>query len=304
MCRCFYAFAFVLIVSALASCEEPEKITVCKLKNDPAAYNHKLVEMEGFLSRGFEDFTLSDPNCPYSPEIWLEYGGKVASGTVYCCGPSNNRTRQEQLMVDAISIPLVDDERFLQFDKLIHDQADTVVHATIRGRFFAGERSKGADKPGNWGGYGHMGCCSLLAIEQVVSFDPHHRSDLDYRASPDQPDLARLKCGTLENIEVPSVRATFDIQHNSEAGIGVSIFDDPRRVALDFLAQNLRIDESTIKGMGEKSGQGRRVYEWRSTGKPETYVVVVSRPYWLSFYAETESRVAWIVIAAYRACGD
>jgi hypothetical protein len=117
--------------------------------------------------------------------------------------------------------------------------------------------------------------------------------------------MARLKCGTLEDIEsVPSVRATFDIQHNAEAGIGASAFDDPRRVALDFLARNLHIDESAIQGMVEKKSQGRRVYEWRPTGKPETYMVVVSRPYWLSFYAEDENRVAWIVIAAYRACGD
>jgi len=36
---------------------------VCQLLADPAAYNHKLVEVTGVASKGFEDFTLSEPGC-------------------------------------------------------------------------------------------------------------------------------------------------------------------------------------------------------------------------------------------------
>jgi hypothetical protein len=264
-----------------------------------------LVKLEGFISHGFEDFTLFDPNCPYSPMIWLEYGGKAASGTMYCCGPTNARTRPGQLIVEGISVPLVEDERFRQFYRLIHDESDTVVRAMIVGRFFADEKEKYGDRRGNWGGYGHFGCCSLLAIQQIVSMDPHDRDNLDYRASPDQPDLDKLKCGTSQILgPVPSDRAAFDIQHKGEAGKQAWIFDDPQKVAADFLTQNLHIHESTISGVSEKSSQGRRVYEWHPHGEPEIYMVVVSKPYWLSLYAESEGRVAWIVIAAYRACGD
>ena len=303
MQRLLYALTFAIVFSAVSLGEAPEKISACKLKNDPAAYRHKLVEIEGFISHGFEDFTFSDPNCPYSPMIWLEYGGTVASGTIYCCGPSNARTRPKELVVDRIPIPLIDDQQFRQFDKLIHDAADTVVHATVVGRFFPGEREKFNGKSGNWAGYGHMGCCSLLAIQQVVSVDPHDRDNLDYRASPDQPDLNKLKCGTSQELGVPSTLATFDIQHRAEAGENAWVLDDPRRVATDFLSQNLRIDKREIAVVETKS-PGRVVYEWHPVGKPYTYMVVVSRPYWLSFYATDQSKVAWTVIGAYRACGE
>ena len=54
--------------------EVPEKITVCQLKSDPARYNHKLVEVTGFISHGFEDFGLFDPKCESKNSIWLDYG--------------------------------------------------------------------------------------------------------------------------------------------------------------------------------------------------------------------------------------
>ena len=56
---CVFCFA------GAALCEEqPEVVTVCQLKSDPPAYNHKLVEVTGFVSHDFEDFTLFDPTCP------------------------------------------------------------------------------------------------------------------------------------------------------------------------------------------------------------------------------------------------
>jgi hypothetical protein len=38
---------------------------------------------------------------------------------------------------------------------------------TLVGRFFAGQRQAVAGKV-MWAGYGHMGCCSLLVIQQVL----------------------------------------------------------------------------------------------------------------------------------------
>jgi hypothetical protein len=304
MRSCLCAFVTVVMLSSLSFCEEPQRVSACNLKNDPAAYNHKLVEIKGFVSHGFEDFTLFDPNCSYSPNIWLEYGGTVASGTVYCCGSTNARHRRKELVVEGIPVPLVDDEQFRQLDKLIHDQADTVVHTTFVGRFFSGKRAQSAGKSENWGGYGHFGCCSLLAIQQVIAVDPHDRVDLDYRADADQPDIDNLNCGTFRDLSVPSDRAVFDIQHRAEAGQDARVFSDPKKVAVDFLAQNLKIEQTAITGITEIRSQGRAVYAWQPKGKRETYMVVVSRPYWLSFYAEDETKVAWIVLAAYEACGN
>jgi hypothetical protein len=83
---CFYGVAYCQ--------EQPEKVTVCQLKNAPPAYNHKLIEVTAFVSHDFEDFTVFDPACPSWPDVWLEYGGTSKSGTMYCCGVTDDRLRR------------------------------------------------------------------------------------------------------------------------------------------------------------------------------------------------------------------
>jgi hypothetical protein len=86
-----------------------------------------------------------------------------------------------------------------------------IVHATIRGRFFAGQEI--ADPRGKrWGGYGHMGCCSLLVIEQVVAVDPHDRDDLDYESFVDVPDVDKLKCGYQDLMDLRPYRDMINAQ--------------------------------------------------------------------------------------------
>jgi len=168
MCGLMMAFS----CSHLAFSQERSKtVTVCQLKGDPAAYNHKLVEVTGFVSHAFEDFTVSDPTCSSWPGIWPEYGGTRKSGTMYCCGVTADRSRPKELKVEDILIALTDDEHFREFDKLIQPPFrsgvhGSLVHATLVGRFFSGRLIK-YPKGTYWGGYGHMGCCSLLAIQEV-----------------------------------------------------------------------------------------------------------------------------------------
>ena len=60
-----------------------------------------------------------------------------------------------------------------------------------------------------------------------------------------------------------------------------------------------------IRGIRQRQkAQGRFVYEWKPTNTHAVYMVVVSRPYWLSFYARDPKRVAWVVAAAYESCGE
>ena len=293
-----------------ALCEEqPESVTVCQLKNDPPAYNHKLVELTAFVSHDFEDFTLFDPTCPSWPEVWLEYGGKTKSGTMYCCGVTAARNRPQQMVVENIPIPLIENDQFREFDKLIQppfrsDRHGAIVHVTLVGLFFAGERQRFA-KGNPWGGYGHMGCCSLLAIQEIKSVSPQDRDDLDYGASPDQPDVDKTGCGyrILTSIE-PSADLIKAQQQVDLDQYGWR-FDDPMHVASDALARFANIDEQSIVGLKQtRKAQGRAVYEWRPRRKAETYMLVVSRPYWLSFYAHDPKRVAWVVVAAYvSSCG-
>src|SRR5215510_3693408 len=232
--------AFVVTLVAISACEEqPEKLTVCQLKNDPAAYNHKLVEVTAFVSHDFEDFTLIDPACPSWPAVWLEYGGKAKSGTMYCCGVTADRHRPKELTVENIPIPLTDNEQFREFDKLIQppfrsDRRGAIVHATLVGRFFSGRQIK-YPKATFWGGYGHMGCCSLLAIQEVKSVDPQDRDDLDYGASADQPDIDKTGCGYSDLLPIEPYEDWIKAQQNAEAGQSEWVFNDPQRVASEAL---------------------------------------------------------------------
>jgi hypothetical protein len=286
--------------------DERVKVSVCELRRDPLAYNHKLIEVTGFISHGFEDFTLFDPTCNVLLGVWLEYGGTAASGTMYCCGVTAQRSRPQRLVVENISIELVEDDRFKQFDKLIQRRPDSVVHATIVGRFFSGKLITYGARP-YWGGYGHMGCCSLLVIQEVLSVDPHDSPELDYGAFPDSPDLDD-RCTGYEILHelLPGDRL-IKAQQRADAGTDDWAFTDPQRVATEGLAkllQNSKIDSSKIQLRQTGKAQGRVVYDWWSKGKTVSYMVVVSRPYVLSFYAKDPNRVAWVMSAAYkRSCG-
>ena len=153
--------------------EVPVRTSMCELLLHPETWNHKLVEVSGQVSQGFEDFTLNVGECRESMGIWLEVGGKRKSGTVYCCGVTGDRERATDLMVEGTSIPLVDDKPLKNFLQALYRHSGTGyvrLDATLVGRFFAGARWV---RPGDgkvfWMGYGHMGCCSLLAIQQVIS---------------------------------------------------------------------------------------------------------------------------------------
>jgi hypothetical protein len=296
---------FAIFFATIGYCQEPVKLSVCQLKNNPAAHNHQLVEVTAFVSHGFEDFTLFDPTCSSWPLVWLEYGGKVSSGTMYCCGVTPARSRLRELVVEKIHIPLVRDESFEQFDRLVQRSPNSVVHATVVGRFFSG-RQIHYPKAVYWGGYGHMGCCTLLAIHQVISTDPQDRDDLDYGGSPDQPYIRKVGCGFQMLTPPQAFNDLIAAQRTAELGGRDWVFDDPKHVALDALAHLLQIDEASITGLKQTDkAQGRLAYEWRPGQKGVSYMVVVSRPYWLTFYSKDPKQTAWIVFAAYKSsCGE
>jgi len=151
-----------------------------------------------------------------------------------------------------------------------------------------------------------MGCCSLLAIQQVISTDPQDRDDLDYGAAADQPNLDKAGCGYRYLLPIDPSDDLIRTQRRAELEKQEWRFSDPQRVASDTLARLLNNDEQTITGLIQtRKAQGRIVYEWRPKGKRVSYMIVVSRPYLLSFYAKDPRRVAWVVIAAYESsCGQ
>jgi hypothetical protein len=297
---------FVASLAATVRSQEPEKVKLCQLKNDPPAYNHKLVEVEDFVSHDFEDFSLFDPACPAWPDIWLEYGGKSKSDTIYCCGPTAGKTRPHELKMEDIAIPLVENDQFRKFDKLIQPPFRSgthgaIVHATIVGRFFAGRKQTYPNGKTAWAGFGHMGCCSLLAIQEIKSVDPQDRDNLDYGASYDQPDISKAGCGYsfLTPIEMSS--NLLQAQQEADQGERAWALDSPQRVASEALIGLAKLKVQGPLGLKETSkAPGRIVYEWRESSESNPFMVVVSRPYWLSFYAHDPKHVAWVVVAAYK----
>lgn len=314
MKRLWFAVCVAVCLFCLSSvswCQEPQKVTVCQLKSDPPAYDHKLIEVEGFVSSDFEDFTLFDPTYRSGGETWLEYGGDSNSGTMYCCGITPNSKRPQDLEVEGISVPLKRNEAFDQFHAAVNPpyrsgKFGSVVHATIVGRFFAGTRQLYGTSVlrhgGLWGGYGHMGCCSLLAIQEIKSVSPQDRDDLDYGASPDQPKIEKKGCGYSYLAPLEFTGAILEYQRQADLGPRAWAFDDPQRVAIDALEVYGKIEVPAPPKLNEtRRAQGRIVYEWTQRDKSRTYayMVVVTRPYWLSFYAHDPKRVAWVVVAAY-----
>lgn len=293
------------ILQSLRNKREPEQITVCQLMNNPPAYNHKLIAVTGFVIHGFENFTIFDPACNSLQSIWLEYGGKSSSGTMYCCGVTAARTRPEQLVVEEIAVPLTIDENFRTFDRLIRRSPDTIVRATIVGRFFSGEKME--LRIGTlWGSYGHMGFSSLLAIERIVSVGSQEkRKDLDYCSTGDYPDLED-GCGCQDLLREQTYGGIIEFQKRVEQRERDWSFDNPQRVAIETLARLLKIDENSLTNIKlTRKAQGRFVYEWRPKNKYVYYVVTISRPIWLSYYAKDSSKVAWVAIEANKAfCGD
>jgi hypothetical protein len=160
--------------------EKPLVVSLCEVKAYPENFLRKLVEVTATASHGFEDSMVEDSRCPWpkgGPGVWMEYGGTRSTDTMYCCGISPTPDRRKTLVVDGVSLELVDDKTFREFDKLLHPKhskhrgSDT-VRATLRGRIFARyEGIGGTQQNPNWRGYGHMGCCMLFVVTQVVSFD-------------------------------------------------------------------------------------------------------------------------------------
>ena len=170
MVRLISLIVLALLKSAAAFGEVPQRVTICQLQSDPSAYNHKLLAVTGFVSHGFEDFTLFDPRCSSPHNIWLEYGGLISSGTVYCCPGSPERRRPKNLIVEDISIPLTGDKLFRTFDRLLQRRPRALVRATIVGRFFSGDQKSG---------YGHFGLFSLIAIQQILAAESRDPKELE-----------------------------------------------------------------------------------------------------------------------------
>lgn len=299
--RFFLYLVIASITVTIAHADEAIPVSVCQLKKDPPAYNHKVVEVTGFVIHAARNFTIYDPTCPSWPAIWLEYGGSINSGTVACCKSLSDRHRAKPIVIENIPLPLTDNQLFEDFDKVIQPpfragQSGAVEHATVIGTFFAGQQMETATEH-YWGGYGYMGCCSLLAIQEIKEADTQWRDDLDYGESNEKLDLPDPDCTLRTLLPDEQNAALMQAQHEADNGPRNWTFTDPARVAEDALGHLVKKKTSGAALKLARDSAARKTYQW--SGKNKTYTVVVSRPYWLSYYARDSKQVAWVAVAAY-----
>jgi len=166
--KLFATFITATLLTSQARAEEIETVSLCQLLSDPAAFNHKLIQISGQIWRGFEEFTISDENCNNGNTVWLELGGNQGSEVMYCCNVPVDPERPKPLVVEGIETTIVRDKLFRRFQELTKRRG--TARATVVGRYFSGEQQT---LPGGtfWMGYGHMGMASLLVIQQVVAVD-------------------------------------------------------------------------------------------------------------------------------------
>ncbi len=276
---------------------EPHDVTYCELSRNPATYNRQLIRLTAFVTHGFEDFGFADPSCHTQGfSVWVMYGGKALSNTMYCCpGEAASKTRPEPLSIEGLQIPLADDVIFKRFTDLLAHEEDTTVRLTAIGRFFSGEKQTVKDQT-SWRGFGHLGCCSLFVIQRVESFEPHTRSDLDYTSEAGWYESEGCKDASVQykrhvslqysDGEVEQAIAEQQKADNDEAAWA---FSDPQRVALGSLKPYYPDQVPVLRRV--KKTPTRYVFRWNK-GK-DRVVVVVTRPYWLSFYAKSRS-VVWV----------
>ena len=290
--------ACVLPVSAQVNkpSEQREPLTTdfCELAKDPAAYNRRLLRITSIVTHGFEDFSLVGSSCaqlPYQFSVWVMYGGKAPSDTMYCCpGEPGHVDRPKNLSVENFEIPLVDNAVFHEFTALLDKEPDTTVRATIIGRFFSGTKQNYGG-PTFWGGYGHIGCCSLFVIEQVESFHAHNRSDLDYTAEHGYYEAVGCEWQGLQHLKDVAIgdKQAIAEQELADNGSRGWAFSDPDRVAQQASAQFNSGKSTTLQKLRE--GPARIVYK-AGTGK-KYLIIVVTRPYWLTAYAKSAA-VVWV----------
>jgi hypothetical protein len=294
--------------SSAGSNSGPREVTYCDLARDPLAYNHEMVRITAFVTHGFEDFSISQPDCDAPPEhfsVWVEYGGKAESNTVYCCpDESGGSTRSEPLIVEGVQIPLISDLMFQQFTELLKREPDTTVRVTAVGRFFSGKKQNFGG-PSFWGGFGHLGCCSLFVIKQLEQFAPHTRSDVDYTLEAGWYENEGCKNKSLQylnHVSLPHLDGTKEVmaeQRLADDGTRIWAFSEPEKVAAESLKPFYKNQTPVLRIV--KKTAVRQVFRWKNGQK--SIVVVVIRPYWLSFYAKS-NLVVWVTTTIKEAnCG-
>lgn len=180
---------------AIPKQQKPIETTVCKILQDPSAYNNKLVRVRGEVDVGAEYSLLVQPDC--SQAIWVALHGDTSPGLIATvngqgtAGSTNSSGRR----IAPLPVRLVKDSNYHEFihymeisakgeacldeppSTSIPDCTTYRVTATFTGRIDAVSRKvhkahqdRTSKDPPDFKGFGHMGLFDAqLVVEKVES---------------------------------------------------------------------------------------------------------------------------------------
>jgi len=192
-------FLFFLVPSSAVSqapsqSEEPVEATICELSDHPRQFDSVLIQVRGYVTGGFEDFTLHDTPSPFSSpckaRIWLEPGGDGKGPRNYAVVDTArlyNPVAEWKMQSRVDSVRLVKDQPYSEMMEKLRAFRSTQpdgnaceglwlcnlyqVQVTIVGRFFRAQNQGWINGQYFDGGFGHLGCCHLLVIQQITDVD-------------------------------------------------------------------------------------------------------------------------------------
>ena len=299
--------------------DEAIKTNVCELAASPDKYDGKLVRVEAYVSRGFEDSTLHDPLCAEEalinwpntrttqPHIWAEFANQV-----------------DYWHVTGFA-PLVRDEQLKQLQAVLKDRANNhqMTSADMVGTFYAGKPVKINGHVTSLHGFGHLGCCSLFVISQVESVQANDEN-LDYSWADWNIGLPE-GCYSDRMLGLPLNKTIRQWQEAANAGADEWRFD-PQAVAEAQLKElksgslgkhlggetrllrpkkseleppsNLQPTDTLVES---SSTPFLRRYEYIESDRTTRFVIVVARPYWLQTFAGPKG-VIWVPVGSSVVC--
>ena len=182
----FFLWLFLLVallIPRIVSAQSPVSLPLCDLLKDPKPYEGKRVQVHRKINLEFEDFTIYDMQCNHSPDIWLMFGGDVATPTMSMWGDTK-RTPGKNVTFSGVEYQLLKDASFDEFFEHVtareHKKPAYRVTATLTGVFFAHNPKQDPLLSGSRPGFGHMGCCRLLIIEQISDVESKPLTGDDY----------------------------------------------------------------------------------------------------------------------------
>ncbi len=301
-----YAYLLVAVAvgcsltSMLVAQERPFDTTACALTQHPDRYNEGLVSVEGLITVGPDEFLLHDADCDDEHgKIWLEFGGGVESPATASAHLPSHRPHT----FESLDLPLNRDRDFDAMQKLLQEAQKSgktrMLRATLIGKYFPGKPAITASGAAMRSGYGHMGCCSLLVIEEVAAVGSELEEPVDFSpASKTNPRTLTKGC-TVEELQVPP-REDEDQLERKSLEDEYQYLHNAKKVAARAIAVQEQTSAKNSADDVEKRLQAESVtqslasYTWAAPDATTSYHVIVNKPYWLLQTAVSGDAVIWV----------